>query len=143
MKNLIFILFLFLIACVDENRPVLWSEKTSMPGAVSWGTFQSVDWYCAQTEMSDKLVWVVCSFHNISQVKKDSTCIEIVYGLQMPWREVMRSRKLCSGDLESSAKSENYAAFIKKQREVLGEKCGKQLERCYMTVRVVPSISEE
>lgn len=132
MKYIILILTLFTISCAPVRY---WqSQDPAFKPQVVGGTAETVAWACKEDQMNDKLIWIECEFHNRSYIKTvDSVCLEVSYTSFTTQKEVAKSRKVCSGVLTPNEKTFNYAAFIKKQRELLISVCGLDNSSCYMS----------
>lgn len=137
MKYLL--ILLLLTGCVDQNlyKQPITPERD--PGLPSTGLIDGFSWRCSEMEVNEKLVWIECKFFNKSLVTQRN-CIQVGYSLNDHYEEVVHSRKICSATLDPNETFENYVAFIKEKRNLLTEKCGPELDRCYMTSKVVAGV---
>jgi hypothetical protein len=135
MRKLLLLLFVLVGCQTPVVAPSPAESSPPVPGIIARGTDGINDWSCSLEELNHDLVWVKCDFQNhFPKIAGNSTansCTKVTFYDEGTMKPVVQSRKVCSGPLHVGAKSENYAAFIKKDRVAL-RRCGELLDLCVM-----------
>ena len=130
-----YILTLLLTSCVppikDPSPTQLEAPSAPLSQDTAEGSVYGVDWFCAQKEINDALVWIDCVFkNNNTNTTVYNFCIEAAFFKESNGI-IVAGKRLCESIIAPGEIKTGYVAFTKELRKKLNV-CGPMLERCVM-----------
>lgn len=137
MKKLFALAILFSVGCGMMPEPTR-TPKFVQPIAgatVAVGSGDSIEWNCAQSEATDRLMGLECKFHNKSETNGEKEiCLRISYFTGVSQELVAKSRLACSGPLVKNGVSNTFVYFQRQPRKELLAICGMDASFCRLSV---------